>query len=200
MNEESGANVIRLEAAQKALRQHFLGWQCRLRQLSVREDEGRPSAGMSPFILKQGEDATEQSPRITVLIVQTFPSDSTAEFRHMVRKTHDPRERFKQALKLLQSVYYQYPEDFNDEMTALFAQGSGYAAELMRVRRCDLFFQQYNQSYRLPCRVRKLIEPDPAYQATFWHNSLFNATLPAKPIILAFQPEWADAVADPPAV
>ena len=44
---ESG-QVVRLEAAEAALRDHFLGWQCRLRQLAVREAGGRPTSGMRP--------------------------------------------------------------------------------------------------------------------------------------------------------
>ncbi len=32
----AGATVVRLEAAQAALRDRFLGWQCRLRQMAVR--------------------------------------------------------------------------------------------------------------------------------------------------------------------
>ncbi len=39
--------VVRLETAQAALRDHFLGWQCRLRQLAVREAGGRPSSGIA---------------------------------------------------------------------------------------------------------------------------------------------------------
>jgi hypothetical protein len=50
----------------------------------------------------------------------------------------------------------------------------------------------------LPCGVRSLTENDPAFQATFWHNAMFNPHLPAGVKILAFQPDWSRAEADPP--
>ncbi len=197
MDEDQSATVIRLEAAQQALRHHFLGWQCRLRQLCVREGEGRPTTGMRPHLVRPGKEVSEDSPRIIVLLVPQYPEDSIAVFRHMVRKTHDPQERFKQALKVLQSVYFQYPEDFSDEMTALFAPTSELADQLLGLSEIDLLFNQYNQSYRLRCATRKLAENDPAYQATFWHNALFNASLPANPTVIAFQPDWTQVEADP---
>jgi hypothetical protein len=46
--------------------------------------------------------------------------------------------------------------------------------------------------------VRALTEDDPAYQATYWHNALFNAGLPGAVRVLGFQPDWALAEADPP--
>jgi hypothetical protein len=71
------------------------------------------------------------------------------------------------------------------------------AARLRADGRCVLRFSQYEQRYDLPCRVRALAEDDPAFQATYWHNSLFNPDLPAGIQILGFQPEWESATADP---
>ncbi|MBT4889474.1 MAG: hypothetical protein HON65_07980, partial [Rhodospirillales bacterium] len=42
-------NVVSDEAITK-IRNHFLGWQCRLRQFSVRDLNGEPSKGMRPDI------------------------------------------------------------------------------------------------------------------------------------------------------
>lgn len=196
MTEETTGEVIRLAAAQAALRDHFLGWQCRLRQLAVREAEGRPTAGMRPSVSLAGQ--TEVSGEITVLIVPQAPQETTAEFRHLVRRTHDPAERYKSALKILAATYYQYPQNFSDELTALFGPGSALAERLLADGRCRLGFEQYSQRYTLPCQVRDLPENAPAFQATYWHNSLFNAGIPADIRILAFQPDWATAEADPP--
>lgn len=195
MSENSTAEVVRLEAAQVALRRHFLGWQCRLRQLAVREGEGRPSAGMRPGIHRRGGD--EALAEVTVLIVQRDPFVITTEFQHLCRKTQDPRERFKNALKLLSASYYQYPEDFSDRLTALYAPGSDTAESLKQAGHCDLRFEQFNQRYRLPCEIFELPEQDPAYQATFWHNRLFNPNIPGGARVLTFQPDWAEAEADP---
>jgi len=195
MTEDGTATVVRLEAAQMALRDHFVGWQCRLRQLAVRDGGGRPTAGMRPTLVLPGREA----PEITVLVVQRAPEETIAEFRHLVRKTQDPAERYKNALKHLAAAYYQYPQDFSDELTALFGPRSDLAEALLNQGHCTLRFEQYNQRYILPCSLRAMAENEPACQATYWHNSLFNPNLPADYRVLGFQPDWAKAEADPPA-
>ena len=189
--------VVRLEAAQAALRDHFLGWQCRLRQLAVREAGGRPSSGMRPK-LRLGE-AGPPLGAITTLILRRAPAEATAQFRHMVRKTQDPAERYAGALEMLAAAYYQRPREFSDQLTALFGPGSEIAERVLSAGRCRLAFEQYSQSYTLPCSVRALAEDDPAYQATYWHNALFNPALPGGVRVLGFQPDWALAEAEPPA-
>ena len=193
---ESG-RVVRLEAAQAALRDHFLGWQCRLRQLAVREAGGRPTSGMCPE-LRLTEDGPPLG-TITTLILRLEPAEATAQFRHMARKTQDPAERYDSALKMLAAAYYQRPREFSDRLTALFGPGSEIAEQALAARHCRLEFEQYSQRYTLPCDLRALAEDDPAFQATYWHNALFNPALPAGVRVLAFLPDWARAEADPPA-
>jgi hypothetical protein len=41
--------------------------------------------------------------------------------------------------------------------------------------------------------VRLLAEADPLYQATFWHNKLFNPNLPGRVQVLSFAPDWMHA-------
>jgi hypothetical protein len=187
--------VILGEAAQ-ALRAHFLGWQCRVRQYAVRQGGGRPSGGMRPRVLVGPPEADLGA--ITVLINKSEPGQVTSQFRHLARKTHDPVERYNDALKLLAAAYYQRPEEFSDELTALFGEVSETADRLLAGGRCRLLFEQYNQSYDLPCTLRQLPTSHPAYQATFWHNSLFNPNLPGGVRVLAFRPDWSRASADPP--
>ncbi len=193
---EDLGQVVRLEAAQAALCAHFLGWQCRLRQLAVREAGGRPTSGMRPEL--HLDSAQDPLGRITVLIVKQDPGEATAEFRHMVGRTHDPALRYDNALKTLAAAYYQHPKEFSDELTALFGPDSETAARLLGAGHCALAFEQYSQSYRLPCAARELPEAHLAYQATYWHNALFNAAIPAGARVLGFQPDWARAEADPP--
>jgi hypothetical protein len=195
MEIQATAEVIAMKAAQDALRRHFLGWQCRLRQLSVREDAGRPNAGMRPQVRRatEGQEPSE----IIVLILPSVPQESTAEFRHLARRTQDPRERYQAALKLLSANFYQYPEAFSDEMTALLGLDSALADALLAAGSCHLAFDHFNQRYRLPCRLRDVAKETPAYQATYWHNALFNPTLPGDVRVLGFQPDWAAVVADP---
>jgi hypothetical protein len=185
--------VVRLEAA---LRDHFLGWQCRVRQLCVREAGGRPTEGMRPLVrLAPGGESLG---RITALIVRKDPAESTARFNHIVRKTQDPAERYDDALKTLSAAYYQRPREFSDELTALFGAGSEIAQRLLATSACVLEFAQYQQTYHLPCAPRELAREDPAFQATLWHNAMFNPSIPGDARVLGLRPDWARAEADPP--
>ena len=186
---------VRPEAAQAALRDHFLGWQCRLRQMAVRQAGGRPTSGMRPEVRLAEADTPLGA--ITTLIVRREPREATAQFRHLVRKTQDPAERHDAALETLAAAYYQRPREFSDELTALFGPAPGLADQLLAAGRCVLDFAQYSQRYRLPCAARNLGEDEPAFQATYWHNALFNPALPGGVRVLGFQPDWARAEAEP---
>jgi hypothetical protein len=198
MTESNSADVINLQAAQTALHRHFLGWQCRIRQLSIRQAGGRPTAGMRPRVFLESDREASALAQITVLLIKREPQEMTAQFRHMVRKTFDPADRYDSALKFLAAAYYQRAEEFSDRMTALFGVDSDVARRLQDTGRCRLEFEQYQQHYRIPCAVRRLGRQHAAYQATYWHNSLFNAQLPGDVQILEFQPDWAKAEANPP--
>ena len=50
----------------------------------------------------------------------------------------------------------------------------------------------------LPCRVREHNPGAPLFEATYWHNSLYNTSLPAGVQVIGFQPDWSEAEADPP--
>ncbi len=192
---EHSENIVALEPA-LALRDHFLGWQCRIRQHAVRKDEGRPSPGMRPRVLdRHGSLLAEE---ITVLIVPRDLSETIYRFRHLARRTFDPAERFQKILESLSESYFQQPRDFSDQMTALFGPDSLLASRLLESERCVLAFSQFSQSYRVPCAILELATDQPAWQHTYWHNLLFNPELPPKPRILAFSPHWTEAAADPP--
>lgn len=182
--------------AATAIREHFLGWQCRIRQKAVRQEGGRPSQGMRPRILAPGGE--ELAEAVTVLIAEHDSEATTAQFRHIVKKTHDPRQRYEAATKLLASAYFQHPEDFSDRLTALFQPGSALARRLLAEGRAVLLFQQYGQSYRVPVAVEELGSDDPLWQATFWHNAMFNPAIPPNPHVLALEPDWDAATAFPP--
>lgn len=189
-------DVTRLNSAQEALKRHFLGWQCRIRQHAMRDNGGRASSGMCPSV-EFGEEGSARV-EIAVLISPKDPDGATVKFRHMVRKSDDPKERLVGAVKDLSAAYFQYPEEFSDVMTALFGPASAIAARLVDCGRCVLRFDQHSQKYVIPCRVKLLAEADPVWQATFWHNSLFNPNIPGGAQVLAFTPDWAEAQANPP--
>ncbi len=184
-------NVVLTEPAATVLRHEFIGWQCRIRQLSAREAGGRPSSGMRPRALTPSGD--ELSPATTVLIVEAQSQDSTALFRFQYLKTPDPIERYDKALEILSAGYFQQPRNFSDVMTALFGPQSAIAARLLQHGRCILEFQEYAQAYRVPCALAELAADHSLYQATYWHNRLFNPNLPSGIRILSFTPDWAHA-------
>ena len=184
-------NVVLTEQAAAALRDDFLGWQCRIRQLSARQSGGRPTAGMRPRLLSPRGD--ELAPGITVLIVEEEPAESTALFRHQYLKTNDPIERYEKIVEILAAGYFQHATAFSDAMTALFGPDSAVAAALLNHGGGILAFEQYAQAYRLPCRVAELATDDAFFQATYWHNRLFNPNMPPGVRILAFTPDWTHA-------
>ncbi|MEX0923044.1 MAG: hypothetical protein WD489_11395 [Rhodovibrionaceae bacterium] len=190
------AEVLLHEAQQEALKASFLGWQCRVRQIAMRQEDGKPSPGICPEVILPG--AEEPLGAIITLIHPQDPYETTMHFQHMVKQTHDPRERLESALKLLSSTYYQDSPSFSDLITALFRPGSEGGERIARAEACTLHFAQFSQSFTLPCEVRRLTRQDPFFQATFWHNSLFNEGLSEESLILGFKPDWARAESDPP--
>ena len=89
-------------------------------------------------------------------------------------------------------------KEFSDELTALFGPDSPTAIRLINNGQAHLAFSEYNQSYLLPCKIRNLPTDSEGFQATYWHNKLFNPNLPGKVLIVGFQPDWASAQALPP--
>jgi hypothetical protein len=184
-------NLVLTAPAAAALRDDFVGWQCRIRQLSARQAGGRPLPGMRPRVASPHGHAL--SPGITVLLVETDPADSTALFKHQYLKTNDPIERYDKVLEILAGSYFQRPAGFSDVMTASFGPNAALAAQLLTHGGCVLEFEQYAQAYRLPCKVSELASEDAPYQATYWHNRMFNPTMPPGLRILSFAPDWPHA-------
>lgn len=175
------------------MRDGFIGWQCRIRQHAFRTQGGRPSPGMRPRVLSV--DGREISDGVTVLLIEDEPAESIAQFRHLAKQTHDPAARLEAAVALLSAAHYQTSRGFSDRMTALFALDSEIAAALLAVGECRLEFDQFSQRYSLACAVATLAEDDPAFQASYWHNAMFNPALPGAVQILAFTPDWSRAEA-----
>ena len=161
----------------------------------MRRRAGQPAPGMRPQLLNAAGE--ELAPAVTTLLVRREAESFAPEFRHLARRTHDPRDRREAALALLAERYYQHARDFSDVLTATFAAGSTLADGLIREGRCILAFAQDSQRYDLPCSVARLGSDDPRHEETWWHNALFNPQLPPDIPVLAFAPRWLEAVADP---
>jgi len=178
-----------------ALRDHFLGWQCRIRQIAMRQEAGRPSPGMRPRVLSASGE--EIAPALTVLVIPKEPAESTAFFRYQVQKSSDPRDVYERGLAFLQADHFQQPSSFSDRLIAVLPSQSRVAFALLEAETCILEFEQFRQSYRLICTVARLQAGDPAREAAIWHNRLFNPALPDAVLTLAFQPDWTAAEASP---
>ena len=188
------AGETRSEGATIALRQEFFGWQCRLRQHAMRHGGGRPAVGTRPQAY--GPAANTSFGRITVLINKAESQSFAQQFRHMVLKTQEPNERYDSALNYFAAAYYQRGHEFDDRLSALFGPKSSLAEQLHAAKTVQLVFEQFDQRYRLDCRVQELAEHDPHFQVTYWHNRLFNPAMPAGVRVLSFLPDWYTAVSE----
>ena len=180
---------------EETIRNHFLNWQCRLRQIAMRQDGGRPAPGMRPQLLLKGGEML--SPGVIIVLVPLEPEESTDFFRFQCQKTHDPAQIYEKGLQFLQGTHFQQARSFNDELTALFDSSSKVAETLLEEGECLLAFEQYSQRYKMFCSVRQLEPDDDAWQATYWHNRLFNAALTSDAVVLGLKPDWTSAQADP---
>jgi len=170
--------------------QAFIAWQCRLRKMSMREMGGKPSVGMSAgvYSIKGGD---EQS-RLNFLIVKQEPQTVTSELRHIVRKIQDHRDWSKNGLRILAERHYQDNFNFSNQLAALFGLDSMVAEALAEAGQCHLKFKQDSIEYAFDFDVVSLDENDADYQATYWHNHLFNPALPGKVQVLGFNPRLVD--------
>ncbi len=164
----------------------FIAWQCRLRKLSMRELGGRPTDGMSAGV--HALSGGDEQARINFLINRADPAERTSEFRHIVRKTQDPSQWIKNGLRILAELHYHETDQFTDQLTALFSVDSPTADALLKAGQCRLSFTEGSVENQFEFDVRSLEQDDELFQATYWHNQLFNPTLPGKVHILAFTP------------
>ena len=178
-----------------AIRDHFLAWQCLIRQSAMREHAGRPSPGMRPRVLDA--KGRELAPALTVLLIPNEPEESTAFFRFQVMKTPDPRDVYERALTFLQADFFQEPETFSDRLVTVLPRDAALADTLLEEGACVLEFVQLRQSYRITAEVRALKSGHAVREAAIWHNRLFNPALPDNVHVLEFRPDWLSVEADP---
>ena len=173
------------------LKTRFLKWQCHVRQIMMRQEEGKPNASIMPDVFLEN-DAEAMGAIITILNKLPLYSE-TPEMLHMARKTHDPAQRRTQALKYFSATYYQKAAQFSDILTATFQPNSLGAQRLMNVGSCRLRFEAYSQGFELLCEVVTLTEGSALLTSTLAHNRLFNPELPSDTIVLGFQPNWEES-------
>lgn len=191
----STSHSLAIDLEPSPLRDAFLRWQCRVRQIAMREKGGRPDAAITPAVTLEGEH--EPLGHIITVLSKSPAYSTTSEFMHMARKTNDPAQRSEQAVQFLSSSYYQKPHEFSEMLTATFTPNSPGAMRIRAAEYCTLSFESYSQRFDLRCRVWRLRPEDALYQATWWHNHLFNPNLEGDTIVLGFEPVWSESDADP---
>jgi hypothetical protein len=177
------------------LRSYFLGWQCRIRQISARDYGGAPLPGMRPRLLSRSGE--ELMPAMTLLILPISPEPSTAYLRFQLQRTHDHALAREAAVAYLAATYFQEPELFSDEMMAMFQPRSQIARRILKLGDCLLDFDQYSQRFTMFCRARAVARKEAVYQTTLWHNRIFNPNVPNDVVILGFKPDWKNVHAEP---
>lgn len=177
------------------LRERFFHWQCRIRQIAMRDDAGRPAPGMRPRLLDPF--GAEIAPALTILLVPNEPEESTAFFRFQVQKSTDPRAIYERGLAYLQADFFQEPGSFSSRLAAVVPDDSPIGAKALKVGSAVLVFDQWRQRFTLPCGVEEAGAGDDVREAALWHNRIFNPMLPDSVHVLAFRPDWSAATADP---
>lgn len=177
------------------LRNYFVAWQCRIRQIAVRDYEGQPLPGLRPQVsLRSGELLL---PAMTVLLIPENNVASSAYFRFQLQKTSDPAAIREAGIKYMAGGFYQEPELFSDEVTAVFGAGSELAGRMLRNKQVILDFEQFSQSFRMFCKVRQVPSRDEAHEASLLQARIFNPQIGNDADVLAFKPTWKSAAASP---
>ena len=166
--------------------QRFITWQCKLRKQSVRELSGRPTPGMSAGVYSI--NGGDEQCRLNFIINRRESQERTRELRHIVRKSRDPSDWQKSGLRILSEWHYQEEGEFENELTALFNLNSGVAAALLEAGQCHLKFAETTMEFAFDFDVQSLEEDSERFQATYWHNHLFNPTMPGAVQVLEFRP------------
>ena len=178
------------------LRLGFLKWQCHVRQLAMRNNDGRPDDAIMPEVTPDGHS---EPMGVVITLLNKAPGYSvTPELQHMAAKTNDPAQRRQNALQFLSATYYQKAKEFSDILTATFPPGSEGAKALHEAGHATLRFAAYGQEFELRCKVWRLAPHNLLHQATMAHNVLFNPALPPATEVLGFEPDWDASRADPP--
>ena len=172
-------------------RDAFLGWQCRCRQMMMRDNGGKPTDAVMPAVTLDGQ-AKPLGHIITVM--SKSPAYSvTPELTHMAKKTNETAKWREEGLKFFSSTYYQKAHEFSDILTSTFSPGSKGAATIRAAGHAVLTFEAYGERWDLSCKIHKLSRRNPLFLATMAHNRLFNPTISPDTEILGFEPDWTQS-------
>ncbi len=189
------ASILGQTFSDHPLRLAFLRWQCRVRQVAMRDHEGRPDDAITPALYLPGQ--VQPLGHIITIMNKAAGYSVLSELKHMDAKTNDPAQKRAQAMTFFSATYYQKAAEFSDILTATFPPGSPGAAQIREAGQVRLVFDAYNQIFDVSAKVWRLAEHNPLFQTTIAHNRLFNPTLPPDTEVLGFEPDWSASTSDP---
>jgi hypothetical protein len=163
--------------------------------MSARDYDGQPLPAMMPQVSSRKGDVL--LPAMTAMLVPEDPAPATAFLRFQVQKQNEQQKVRASALQYLSADFYQLPELFADELTAVFGPASNLAQALVAKREVLLSFEQYSQSFRMFCKVRSLSDKHEAREFSLWQARIFNPNIPSDALVLGFKPDWKNVAADP---
>ena len=104
------------------LREKFIKWQCRVRQIAMRNNNGRPDDSISPVVLLPNEK--EPVGKIITVLSKDIAFSRTPELKHLFKRTFDPLQRREKAIEFFSETYFQKHKEFSDILTATFQPNS----------------------------------------------------------------------------
>ena len=165
---------------------NFVIWQCSLRQRNFRTFNGKPSEGIIALILDN--KSNKEIASLRSVLIEKNSLNTAKMFEFMIKKTHDPEERFSKAVKFFASDYYNTPKSFDGSFTASFSYKSDLAKKILKKKKCNVQFFERDTGFNFNVSVSKLSKTNMKWMYTFWHNSFFNPVLNEDIDILYFNP------------
>tara|TARA_Y100000590_G_scaffold383443_1_gene454077 strand:- start:162 stop:749 length:588 start_codon:yes stop_codon:yes gene_type:complete len=166
---------------------NFVIWQCGLRQRNFRKFSGKPSEGTVAAVY--GKNSNDEITNLRSVLIEKEPLNSAKMFEFMIKKTHDPEERFLKAVKYFASEYFEDSKIFDGSFSATFPNNSKIVKDLIKKKRLNVQFFESTTGFSFNVNVKKLKKSDPIWKFTFYHNYFFNSSLEENIEILFFKPD-----------
>ena len=166
---------------------NFVIWQCFLRQRNFRKFSGKPTEGTVATIYDK--NSNNEIINLRSVLIEKKPSDSAKMFEFMIKKTHDPEERFLKAVKYFASEYFEDSKIFDGSFSSTFPNNSKIVKDLLKKRKLNVQFFESRTGFNFNVNFKKLKKNDPIWKFTFYHNCFFNSSLDENIEILLFKPE-----------
>ena len=158
-----------------------------LRQRNFRKFEGKPSEGTVASIYDK--NSNDEITNLRSILIEKDPFNSAKMFEFMVKKTHDPEERYLKAVKYFASEYFENSNIFDGSFSATFPNNSKIVKDLLKKRKINVQFFESPTGFNFKVNIKLLKKSDPVWKFTFFHNSFFNSSLDENIEILFFKPD-----------